>query len=178
MVARAEAAAATRERLLASAWRQFADRHFEDVRLADVAADAGVSAQTLHAHFGTKDELFVAAWAWRMAPEGARRDSAPRRRRRARRCACSTTPTTSDGDAVLRLLAQEERIPAVREMADAGRRVAPRLGAAHVRAAARRSDAARRGSGGWSRSSWPPTCSSGSCFAVRWDSAAGRPSGS
>jgi hypothetical protein len=27
-----------------------------------------------------------------------------------------------DGDAVLRLLAQEERIPAVREMADAGRR--------------------------------------------------------
>src|SRR3954447_22107011 len=76
MVARAEAAAATRERLLASAWRHFAARPFEHVRLADVAREAGVSAQTLHTHFGTKDDLFVAAWRRRMAPEGERRDSA------------------------------------------------------------------------------------------------------
>jgi AcrR family transcriptional regulator len=121
MVARAEAAAATRDRLLAAAWRYFSDQPFEDVRLADVAAAAGVSAQTLHAHFGTKDALFVAAWGWRMAPEGARRDNAP----------VGDVHTAvrvlydsydQDGDAVLRLLAQEERIPAVREMADAGRR--------------------------------------------------------
>ena len=26
--------------------------------------DAGVTVQTLHLRFGTKDELFVAAWAW------------------------------------------------------------------------------------------------------------------
>ncbi len=77
MVARAEAAAATQERMLASAWRHFSERPYEEVRLADIAADAGVTVQTLHARFGTKDELFVAAWAWAIGPEGARRDSAP-----------------------------------------------------------------------------------------------------
>ncbi len=121
MVVRAKAAAATRNQLLVSAWRNFSERPFEAVRLADVAGEANVSVQTLHAHFGTKDALFVAAWGWRMAPEGARRDSAP----------IGDVPAAvrvlydsydQDGDAVLRLLAQEERIPAVREMADAGRR--------------------------------------------------------
>src|SRR3982750_885677 len=121
MVARAEAAAATRERLLVSAWSHFAARPFEDVRIADVAREAGVSAQTLHAHFGTKDDLFVAAWRRRMAPEGARRDSAPP----GDIGAAITVLYDSyerDGDGVLRLLAQEERIPAVHEMAENGRR--------------------------------------------------------
>src|SRR5690349_12573322 len=77
MVARAVSAAETRERLLASAWRHFAERPYEQVRLADVAADAEVTVQTLHLRFGTKDELFVAAWAWAIGPEGARRDAAP-----------------------------------------------------------------------------------------------------
>lgn len=121
MVARAEAAAATRDRLLATAWRHFSDRHFEAVRLTDVAAKAGVSVQTLHAHFGTKDALFVAAWGWRMTPEGARRDNAPVGDIRAA-VRVLYDSYDQDGDAVLRLLAQEERIPAVREMADAGRR--------------------------------------------------------
>src|SRR3954447_24769271 len=121
MVARAEAAAATRDRLLASAWRHFAERPFERVRLADVARDAGVSVQTLHSHFGTKDELFVAAWRLRMAPEGVRRDSAPAGDVGA---AIEVLYDSYDrgGDAVLRLLAQEERIAAVHEMAEAGRR--------------------------------------------------------
>jgi AcrR family transcriptional regulator len=121
MVARAEAAAATRERLLAAAWRHFADNPFDSVRLADVATDGGVSVPTLLAHFGSKEGLFVAAWGWRVAPEGARRDNAP----------VGDVKTAvrvlydsydRDGDAVLRLLAQEERIPAVHEMAESGRR--------------------------------------------------------
>src|SRR3954466_10010582 len=121
MVARAEAAAPTRERLLNAAWPHFADKPFEGVRLADVAADASVSVQTLLTHFGTKDALFVAAWGWRVAPEGARRDEAPVGDvRTAVRVLYDSYDR--DGDAVLRLLAQEERIPAVREMADAGRR--------------------------------------------------------
>ena len=120
MVARAEAAAATRERLLAAAWQQFSERPFDDVRLADVARGAGVSAQTLHNHFRTKDALFVAAWQWTMAPEGARRDSAaPGDVAAAIRVLYDSYD--KDGDAVLRLLAQEERIPAVHEMAEAGR---------------------------------------------------------
>jgi AcrR family transcriptional regulator len=121
MVVRAEAAQATRERLLDSAWRHFAERPFDDVRLSDVAADAGVSAQTLHNQFGTKEALFVAAWGWRMAPEGARRDAAaPGDIRAAVRVLYDSYD--QDGDAVLRLLAQEERIAAVHEMAEAGRR--------------------------------------------------------
>src|SRR3954449_3988846 len=121
MVARAEAAAATRERLLASAWRHFSRQVFDGVRLSDVARDAGVSVQTLHTHFGTKDDLFVASWQWTMAPEGARRDSAPPGDvGEAVRVLYDSYD--KDGDAVLRLLAEEERIPAVHEMAEAGRR--------------------------------------------------------
>src|SRR5436853_1122428 len=121
MVARAEATAATRTRLLEAAWRHFAERPFDDVRLADVARDGGVSAQTLHNHFRTKDALFVAAWQWTMAPEGARRDrAAPGDVAGAIRVLYDSYD--KDGDAVLRLLAQEERIPAVHEMAEAGRR--------------------------------------------------------
>lgn len=121
MVARAEAAAATRDRLLTAAWRHFAERPFERVRLADLARDAGVSVQTLHAHFGTKDDLFVAAWGRRMAPEGARRLSAPPGDVGAA-IKVLYDSYDRDGDAVLRLLTQEERIPAVHEMAEAGRR--------------------------------------------------------
>jgi AcrR family transcriptional regulator len=121
MVARAEAAAATRERLMSAAWKQFSERPFDDVRVAGVARDAGVSAQTLHNHFGTKDALFVAAWQWTMAPEGARRDSAPQGDVRAA-IRVLYDSYDKDADAVLRLLAQEERIPAVHEMAEAGRR--------------------------------------------------------
>jgi AcrR family transcriptional regulator len=120
MVARAEAAAATQERMLASAWRQFSERAYEQVRLADVAADAGVTVQTLHSRFGKKDELFVAAWLWAIGPEGARRDSAPVGDvRKAVRLIYDSYEL--QGDAVLRLLAAEDRIPAIREMTDAGR---------------------------------------------------------
>src|SRR4051794_37246375 len=121
MVARAEAASATRERLLASAWRHFSERPFDDVRLSEVAADAKVSAQTLHTHFKTKDRLFVGAWGWRWTPEGTRRDEAPVGD------VAAAVPVLYDsyaaeGDAVLRLLPKGERIPAVRRMADGGRR--------------------------------------------------------
>ena len=121
MVARAEAAAATRGRILEAAWRQFAEGAFDGVRVADVAAGAGVSVQTVHAHFRTKDDLFVAAWSAHMAPEGELRDRAqPGDVRTAVRILYDSYER--DGDGVLRLLAQEERIPAVKEMADAGRR--------------------------------------------------------
>src|SRR4029079_16745469 len=104
-----------RERFLESAWRRFAVGRFEDVRLSAIAADAGVSAQTLHSHFGTKDALFVAAWGERMAPEGVRRDQvAPGHVAGAVRVLYDSYER--DGDAVLRLLAQEERIAAVHEM--------------------------------------------------------------
>ncbi|HEX8085953.1 MAG TPA: helix-turn-helix domain-containing protein [Solirubrobacteraceae bacterium] len=120
MVARAQAAAATRERILAAAWERFAGRAYEDVRLADVAQAAGVTAQTLHSRFGTKDALFVEAWRWRWAPEGPRRyGAAPGDVAGAVRVLYDSYE--EGGDAALRLIAQEDRIPAVHDMADEGR---------------------------------------------------------
>lgn len=120
MVARAEAAAATQERLLASAWRHFSEHSYEQVRLADVAAGAEVTVQTLHARFGTKDDLFVAAWVWAIGPEGTRRDNAPTGDVRAA-VRLIYDSYEFQGDAILRLLAEEDRIPAVHVMAESGR---------------------------------------------------------
>src|SRR3954468_13109689 len=108
MKARAVAVAQNRERMLAAAWTQFAERPYEAVRLADVAAAAGATVQTLHSNFGPKEELFVAAWKWRMTPEGALRDSAPAGdAKRAVRILYDSYDR--DGDAVLRLIAEEDR---------------------------------------------------------------------
>jgi AcrR family transcriptional regulator len=120
MVARAEAAAATRTRILAAAWRRFSEDVYEDVRLSDIASDAGVSVQTVHSAFGTKDQLFLAAWRRAIGPEGVRRNSAPVGDvREAVRLLYDSYEL--QGDASLRILAAEDRIPAVREMTDAGR---------------------------------------------------------
>src|SRR4051812_24067364 len=76
MDARAVATAATRDRILDAAWQRFADSPFDDVRLADIAATAGVSVPTVHSRVGGKEQLFVAAWRRHMEPEGVRRDAA------------------------------------------------------------------------------------------------------
>jgi AcrR family transcriptional regulator len=120
MSARAATAAATGERLLAAAWRHFATRPYEDVLLREIATEAGVTAQTLHARFGSKDELFIAAYAWFGEQEISGRPATP----------TGDVPTAiallferyeEHGQAILRMLSQEERIPAVRQMTDAGR---------------------------------------------------------
>jgi AcrR family transcriptional regulator len=118
MTARAEGAAATQQRILAAAWRRFSDGSYDDVRLADIAREARVSMQTLHTTFGPKDALFVAAW--RSAMSGDRRAQAPVGDVKAA-VRLIYDSYEARGDAVLRLLAQEDRIPAVREMTDAGR---------------------------------------------------------
>ena len=61
MRARAEAVEATRERIARAAMRRFLAEPYEDVTIASVARDAGVSHQTLLNHFGSKDGLFAAA---------------------------------------------------------------------------------------------------------------------
>jgi AcrR family transcriptional regulator len=120
MKARAAAAAATAERLLASAWDHFATRAYEEVRLRDIAADSGVTVQTLHARFGSKDELLIAAYAWWGAREAARRDAAPSGDVRG---AISNVfdHYEAHGEGILRMLSQEDRIPALRESTDIGR---------------------------------------------------------
>jgi AcrR family transcriptional regulator len=120
MSARAEAAAATGERLLEAAWNHFGTRAYEDVRLRDIAADAGVTEQTLLARFHSKDALLAAAYRWWGRREMSRRDAAP-----VGRFAEAVTNVfdhyEAHGTAILRMLSQEDRIPAVREMTDLGR---------------------------------------------------------
>jgi AcrR family transcriptional regulator len=120
MSARAHAAAATRERILNAAWQHFASRPYEDVRLRAIAADAAVTVQTLHTAFGSKDQLLTAAYSWWGQGMIAGRDEAP----------VGRVPEAisnlfdhyeAHGPAVLRMLSQEERIPAIQQMTDAGR---------------------------------------------------------
>ncbi|HYM53823.1 MAG TPA: helix-turn-helix domain-containing protein [Solirubrobacteraceae bacterium] len=120
MTARAQAAAATRERLLAAAWRQFAERPYENVRLSEIAAEAAVTVQTLHTSFGSKDQLLTSAYLWwgRQVIEG--RDAAPVDRiDEAIRNLFDNYE--AHGAAILRMLSQEDRFPAIRQMTDAGR---------------------------------------------------------
>jgi AcrR family transcriptional regulator len=120
MSARAEGAAATRERLLAAAWRHFAARPYEAVRLREIAAEAGVTVQTLHAHFGSKDQLLSAAYLWWGTQVIAARDAAPVGRV-AEAIRVLFDQYEAHGAAVLRMLSQEERVPAIRQLTDAGR---------------------------------------------------------
>jgi AcrR family transcriptional regulator len=120
MVARAEAAAATRKRILEAAWARFSEDPYDRVRVAEVAADAEVSEPTLYSNFGSKDQLFVAAWSWAIDPEGERRNRARIGDiRGAVRILYDSYE--AQGDASLRILAEEDRIPAIRQMTDAGR---------------------------------------------------------
>lgn len=61
MTARAASTVRTRERLLQAAREGFAERRYDDVTLAEVAAAAGVTVQTLLNHFGSKEGLLAAA---------------------------------------------------------------------------------------------------------------------
>jgi AcrR family transcriptional regulator len=120
MSARAQAAAATGERLLEAAWNNFGTRPYEEVRLREIAADAGVTEQTLLARFQSKDGLLAAAYRWWGTQEISRRDSAPVGRFPE---AVSNVfdHYEAHGTAILRMLSQEDRIPAVRRLTDRGR---------------------------------------------------------
>jgi len=61
MTTRAAASGRTRDRLLRATRDRFADRRYDDVTLADVAAAAGVTVQTLLNHFGSKEGLLRVA---------------------------------------------------------------------------------------------------------------------
>ncbi len=120
MSARADAAAATGERLLAAAWKHFGTRPYEEVRLREIAAEAGVTEQTLLARFHSKDELLAAAYRWWGATETERRDAA----------AVDDVPDAvanvfdhyeAHGASILRMLSQEDRVPAIHDLMDRGR---------------------------------------------------------
>lgn len=144
MRARADAAAKTERRITDAAFALFSERLYDQVSLADIAASAGVSSQTIIRRFGSKEGLVAAVGERAARDVRAQRDEAPADDVEA---AISNLVEhyERDGDRVLHLLAQETRVPAFREITDRGRDLhyawVDRVFAAHLaglRGAARR----------------------------------------
>lgn len=68
MVARAEKQEQTRQRIIDAMKRAIEYEPYSAIKVAQVAATAGVSAQTLHHHFGSKEALFLEAMG-QLGPE-------------------------------------------------------------------------------------------------------------
>jgi AcrR family transcriptional regulator len=120
MGARAAAAAVTHERILESATLEFLTRPYEQVSLEDVATRAGVTVQTVLRRFGSKEALVAAAAAAGLERVQAERDLAPIGN------LVGAVHNLMDhyeewGERVLRMLAQEEQVPPLRNVVDAGR---------------------------------------------------------
>ncbi len=120
MTARAAAAAATHARILATATELFLARPYEQVSLEDVAKRAGVTVQTVLRRFGSKEGLVAAAAEIGLEQVRAQRNLAPIGD------VAGAVHNLIDhyeewGNRVLRMLAQEEQIPAFGKVAEAGR---------------------------------------------------------
>jgi AcrR family transcriptional regulator len=121
MSTRAAAAEATRGRIIDAALLAFTTEWYDDVTLRGIAADAGVALQTLVNHFGTKEALFgVAVERFGERIEAARAAVAvgdiPG--------AITTLVDDYDesGDAIIRMLALEDRIAVLPPVLKRGRR--------------------------------------------------------
>lgn len=120
MGARAEAVAATHRRILDAALALWGERYLDETSLEDVAARAGVTKQTLLRHFGSRDALLDAVADAALASVTTLRASTAEGDVEA-----AVQDLLEDyerwGDATIMMLAQEQRSPALRRIADAGR---------------------------------------------------------
>jgi AcrR family transcriptional regulator len=122
MVARAEAAAATGERILDATAKVFWEHPTEQVSLEEVARRARVSVQTVIRRFGGREGLLMAAAARETERVRRQREAAPVGDMRAA-VRVLVEHYEELGDGVLRLLAEEVKVPGLRAIADNGRRV-------------------------------------------------------
>lgn len=120
MVARAQASAVLRERIVDSTQRLFEESASDRFSLEDVAAGAATTVQTVLRHFGSKDELLWATMSRAMDRVREERMQAP----------VGDVPAAvrnlvehyeGRGDMVLRWLAEEDRNPFMHEIVDRGR---------------------------------------------------------
>jgi AcrR family transcriptional regulator len=121
MTARAEAAEQTGERILDAMLRRYATTPYDQLRLEDVAADAGVTPQTVFRRFGSKPGLLTAV---------VEREQAALARDRAAAMGGSPQDTVRSlvrfyerhGTLILKLYAESHQAPGVPELAARGRR--------------------------------------------------------
>ncbi len=121
MVARADAARATAERVLDVALELFTARPYEDVSVEEIAQHAEVTRRTVLRRFGSKEALFLAAMERGGREEMRARDEAP-----VGDVAAAVVNVVAHyerwGANRLRLLSEEDRIPVVAEDVQIGRR--------------------------------------------------------
>ena len=117
---RAAAAEATRERILDAATEAFLEHWYDDVTIASVAERAGVSGQTVINHFGGKEQLAAAAHA-RIGEQMVSRRYTPEAGDVPALVEALVDDYEATGDAVVRLLALEEKIPSLRPLLARGR---------------------------------------------------------
>jgi AcrR family transcriptional regulator len=120
MVARADAAEATGERILEAARQQFGELLYDQVSLKAVADRASVTVQTVIRRFGSKEGLFAAVAQRRSGEIRDQRDAAP-----AGDIAAATRNVIDSyerwGDEQLHLLAQERRTGMMADAVASGR---------------------------------------------------------
>ena len=120
MGARAEAAKETRRRILDAVISLHMERYYDQISLNDVAERAGVTVQTVLRRFGSKDGLIEAASEEARGRVVSQRGEAP-----VGDIAGAVENLVDHyeewGESALRLLAQEDRVPAFRKATDAGR---------------------------------------------------------
>jgi AcrR family transcriptional regulator len=120
MVARAQSAAATGERILDAAIEVFWELPTDQVSLEEVARRAGVTVQTVIRRFGGKEGLLTAAGERQAERVRRQREQAPVGDVRAA-VRVLVDHYEELGERVLKLLAEEQRVPALREITDRGR---------------------------------------------------------
>jgi AcrR family transcriptional regulator len=121
MTARADAARATGERILAAASDVFWEAPTDDISLDEVARRADVTRQTVLRRFASKAGLMAAAADRELERVRSERDDVAVGDV-AGAVASLVEHYERRGDGVLRMLAEETRSPALREIADRGRR--------------------------------------------------------
>ncbi|MCC7535863.1 MAG: TetR/AcrR family transcriptional regulator [Deltaproteobacteria bacterium] len=119
MRSRAEAVEKRREQIYMAAASLFAEQHYDDVTLQGIAERAGVSLKTVVRQFGSKEAVLLAGARYRTRHEDAERAVEPGDVGGAVRVLA--TRYEAIADLVMKRIALEERVPAIREAANIAR---------------------------------------------------------
>jgi AcrR family transcriptional regulator len=120
MELRGAAVEATRQRILAAAAEVFLERWYDDVTLAELAKRAGVSGQTVINHYGGKEQLATAAYEY-LSKEITLRRYTPQPGDVEGAVEALVEDYEITGEAVIRMLALEEKVATLRPLLERGR---------------------------------------------------------